>query len=57
MVELGFLEVRFVSNLGEEFVDWFFDNHVDPLPHPILVVNRVLLLLFEWSLTPDGLSP
>ncbi|GFZ22068.1 hypothetical protein Acr_29g0012300 [Actinidia rufa] len=25
--------VRLVSNLGEEFVNWFFENHVDALPH------------------------
>ena len=49
-------EVRFILDLGEELVDWFFENHVDPLPHPTLVVNQALLMLFEQPLIP-GVVP
>ncbi|GFZ18449.1 hypothetical protein Acr_27g0001880 [Actinidia rufa] len=48
----GLSEVRFVLDLGEEFIDWFLKNHIDSLPHPVLVNNRVLLTLFERALTP-----
>ena len=47
----GFLEVGFISDMGNEFVDWFFEDHVDPLPNPTLVVNRAFLLLLVRTLT------
>ena len=53
---VGLLEIKFVSNLGEEFVDWFFENHIYPLPYPVLVLTQVFSLLFEWSLTSGGCS-
>ena len=35
----GLFEVRFISDLGEKFVDWFFKNHIEPLPHSVVIVN------------------
>ncbi|GFZ19343.1 hypothetical protein Acr_28g0000480 [Actinidia rufa] len=32
------LVIQLVPNLGEELVDWFFENHVDSLPHPSFTV-------------------
>ena len=43
----GLSKIRLVSDSSEELVDWFFKNHVDPLPHSTLVVNRALLMLFK----------
>ncbi|GFY90860.1 hypothetical protein Acr_07g0010560 [Actinidia rufa] len=48
---LGLPEVLFVSDLGDEFVDWFFENQIDNLSHPILVFTRAFFLLLEWTLT------
>ena len=31
----GFLEVGLISDTGEELMDWFFENHVNPLPYPL----------------------
>ena len=33
------LEVRFISNLGKELVDRFLENHIDPVPSLVLVIN------------------
>ena len=45
-------KVRLVLNLGEELVNWFLENHIDPLPHTALVINRVFLSFFERPFTP-----
>ena len=49
---VGLLEVRLVSNSGEELVDWFLKNHIDPLPYPVLIINRAFLLPFECPFVP-----
>ncbi|GFZ19593.1 hypothetical protein Acr_28g0002980 [Actinidia rufa] len=41
-----------VSNPGEEFVDWFFENHIDPLPHPTFKIDGIVPSLREESLVP-----
>ena len=45
-----------VLDSGKELVDWFFENHVNPLPHSILIINLAFIPLFEWSLTSGGCS-
>ncbi|GFS35108.1 hypothetical protein Acr_00g0037910 [Actinidia rufa] len=51
-----FLEVRLVLDLGEELVDWFFENQVNPLPFSDSIVYRILLPFDKWSLTPGKCS-
>ena len=41
------LEVRFISNLGKELVDRFIENHIDPVPSLVLVINWTFLPPFE----------
>ncbi|GFY84505.1 hypothetical protein Acr_03g0012790 [Actinidia rufa] len=53
---IGFPVVGFVLDPGEEFVDWFFENHVNPLPRSAFKINGIIPSLLEESLAP-GVSP
>ena len=38
---VGPFDVRLVSDPSKEFIDWFFKDYVDVLPH--------LVLILDWS--------
>ena len=47
---VGFPVVGVVSDPGEEFMDWFFENHIDPLPRPTFKIDGIVPSLLEESL-------
>ncbi|GFS42457.1 hypothetical protein Acr_00g0079960 [Actinidia rufa] len=53
---IGFPIVGFVLDPAEEFVDWFFEDHVDPLPRPAFKIDGIVPSLLEESLAP-GIGP
>ncbi|GFZ18416.1 hypothetical protein Acr_27g0001550 [Actinidia rufa] len=44
---VGLPKVWLILDLSKEFVDWFLENHINPLSFPVLMIDRAIIPFSE----------